>query len=536
VPGYAPGGGPLTIPAAPASAVVANWTLNAAATCAAPGYGPGSFSGPLVLSPRASAAERFPPGWSVETPSGVSWKVYTAGDPCFQFDGNRTGGSGPYAIVNSGCETQFTNDDTRLITPLMDLTGKTTAAIQWANDFIDQNSGSVASVDVSIDGGATWTNVWQAIHDVPGPGLQIADMSFAAGHANVRARFHYQGFFSWWWQVDDVKVGTFVCSAIPGGLVVGRVTDANTGAGLNGADVSNPPSGGSTTTYAAADGPQDDGFYSLFSQDGGTQSFSASYPAYETLTKNATVIPNATVRVDFALPAGLLQASPRPMSMIMSPGAVADKTLTLANVGTADAQVAIQEINGPPVDLVPPANRPKADPVQVRRAQRRVGFEHAADRRRASPAPAGSPTDVPALSAAGTVVRSFPTGLEAGWGLAYDTKSDRLWISNPDNPDFGFSGDGFEHAFLPDGTPTPGAIDIHDTGGFWQADGTFNARTRMLWQVNVGGDSCLFEMDPAAQTVTGGKICGPWTSPQRAVAYDYATDTYYVGGPNEAAV
>ena len=155
VPGYAPGGGPLTIPPAPASARGRQLdALRGSPTCTAPGYGAGSFSGPLVLS-EGFGGGTIPAGWSVETPSGVSWKVYTAGDPCFQFDGNRTGGSGPYAIVNSGCETQFTNDDTRLVTPPMDLSGRTSAAIQWANDFIDQNSGSIASVDVSDDGGAT---------------------------------------------------------------------------------------------------------------------------------------------------------------------------------------------------------------------------------------------------------------------------------------------------------------------------------------------------------------------------------------------
>ena len=58
----------------------------------------------------------------------------------------------------------------------------------------------------------------------------------------------------------------------------------------------------------------------------------------------------------------------------------------------------------------------------------------------------------------------------------------------------------------------------------------------MLWQVNVGDDMCLFEMDPVAKAVTGRKICGPWSASQRAVAYDYATDTYYVGGTNEATV
>ena len=55
----------------------------------------------------------------------------------------------------------------------------------------------------------------------------------------------------------------------------------------------------------------------------------------------------------------------------------------------------------------------------------------------------------------------------------------------------------------------------------------------MLWQVNVGGDNCLFEMDPVTKVVTGNKICGPWDSPRRALAYDYATDTYYVAGVND---
>ena len=63
-------------------------------------------------------------------------------------------------------------------------------------------------MDVSADGGVTWKNVWTATSDVPGPGTQIVDMSFAAGHADVRARFHYEGCFAAWWQVDDVQVGS----------------------------------------------------------------------------------------------------------------------------------------------------------------------------------------------------------------------------------------------------------------------------------------------------------------------------------------
>ncbi len=178
------GGGPLSLPAAPsanpAGSVVASWSLYAVAPCSAPGYGPGAFTGPPVLSEGFDAGT-LPPGWSVNTVSGVSWQVASGADPCGQFDGNRTGGSGPYAILNSACFSVGT-DDSSLVTAPMDLSWKTTVAIQWANDFVDFDSGTVAGVDVSIDGGATWENVWIAPRpDLQGPGDPLADMSFAAG-------------------------------------------------------------------------------------------------------------------------------------------------------------------------------------------------------------------------------------------------------------------------------------------------------------------------------------------------------------------
>ena len=76
--GYAAGGGPLSLAAgslanAP-NGLVANWNLSAVAPCTAQGYGPGAFSGPPVLTEGFDAGT-LPPGWSVNTVSGVSWKV-----------------------------------------------------------------------------------------------------------------------------------------------------------------------------------------------------------------------------------------------------------------------------------------------------------------------------------------------------------------------------------------------------------------------------------------------------------------------------
>ncbi len=108
--------------------------------------------------------------------------------------------------------------------------------------------------------------------------------------------------------MDDVEVGAFACTPLPGGLVVGNVTDANTGLGLNGATVGNTASGDPVTTFATPEDPaQGDGLYILFSESA-AQSFEATFPAHESSTKNKTVVPNAATRLDFALDAGLLAA------------------------------------------------------------------------------------------------------------------------------------------------------------------------------------------------------------------------------------
>ena len=71
----------------------------------------------------------------------------------------------------------------------------------------------------------------------------------------------------------------------------------------------NTAGGDPTTTFATPQDPaQGDGLYILFSESG-AQSFAAAFPAHDPSTKNATVIPNSTVRLDFALAAGLLSAA-----------------------------------------------------------------------------------------------------------------------------------------------------------------------------------------------------------------------------------
>ena len=526
-PGYVAGGGAVVIAGAP---VVADWSLIVEALCNAPGYAPGSY-GPPVLSESFDAGV-IPAGWTVQTVSGASWQVYTGGDPCGQFDGNRTGGSGPYAILNSDCDNNGFEDNSSLVTPPVDLSASANAAVRWANDFIESGYGSHAYVDVTTDGGTTWTTVWQAASDVPGPGTLTADMSFASGKANVQARFHYQSPWAWWWQVDDVTVGPFACAVLPGGLVVGIVSDANTGLGVNGATVTNLADDSSATTVVAPG--QGDGFYSLFAAGSGSQAFEASAEFHTALTKNATVTADAAVRLDFSLAAGILSAGPRPLSAVVSPGGSQSLTLDVNNTGTGDGSFVVHE-----VDLAPPAQPAGSRPAFVlgledRKALRQQFTLAPLDGRAARVGLPELPAHVPQAAGAGNVVSSFSTGLVSGWGLAYDTDANRLWVSNSNAPRAGFNGDGLDYEYQPDGTPTGETIALQS--GLWAGDGTYNARTGMIWQTNVAylttsPAQCIFEIDPVAKTVTGKQICGPWGNypPVSSLAYDYATDTYYAG-------
>jgi hypothetical protein len=83
-----------------------------------------------------------------------------------------------------------------------------------------------------------------------------------------------------------VLLGSHSCDKVGGGLVLGRVTDANTGAGVNGATVTSVDVPADSATSAAAPGDPNlgDGFYRLFSSATGSHAFTATRRAYATVS------------------------------------------------------------------------------------------------------------------------------------------------------------------------------------------------------------------------------------------------------------
>jgi uncharacterized repeat protein (TIGR01451 family) len=128
---------------------------------------------------------------------------------------------------------------------------------------------------------------------------------------------------------------------------------------------------------------------------------------------------------------------------------------------------------------------------------------------------------MPPFASPGEVLASWTATNSGVWGVGFDGSD--VWISDPmELVDYEY-------------TTTGTYLSSFNTtwAGGWPADFAWNSNTGTLWQVNVGGDNCIYELDPANGNVLS-TICDPdgiwnWTS-QRGLAYDAGTDTFYVGG------
>ncbi|MBI4259748.1 MAG: carboxypeptidase regulatory-like domain-containing protein [Actinobacteria bacterium] len=248
-----------------------------------------------------------PDGWTVVDNAGLGdgWEFDDPGGR-----GNLTGGSGPFATVDSDSHGRLSTQDAELISPSIDLSTLDAVELQFETDFrhyagVDSMD-EVADVDVSTDGGESWTNVWRREDtSYRGPAHEVVDVTaLAAGQPDVRIRFHYyRASFEWWWQVDGVQVGEFSCSLVPGGLVVGTVTDKTTGAGLVGAALTIAESpGAATTTFATPDDPaRGDGLYVLFVSVTGNVRLTASVDGYQSQTRRVRIREDRAVTRDFVL-------------------------------------------------------------------------------------------------------------------------------------------------------------------------------------------------------------------------------------------
>jgi N-acetylneuraminic acid mutarotase len=316
--------------------LVRDLSMRVDGSCTAPGYEPAPEG--LV---EAFGTGEPPAGWTVvdNLDNGQVWQFDDPGDR-----DNLTGGDGGFAIVDSDNYGSGGNQDTELVSPVVDMSGMDEPVIRFNQDFNWWSSGGdeFANVDLSIDGGQTWENVLhQSGADVPGPREDTIEIPQAAGEPAVQVRFHYgDATFEFWWQVDNVLVGTPACAPLDGGLVAGFVRDRNTGDGIGGATVT------SVDNPVETAGSAGDGFYWMFSSVTGAHPFTASAGNYTELTRTAEVEADWITRRNFQLAAGQLAVEPGSVEAEVPLGGNRQRSFTITNTGTAPAEVELAERGG----------------------------------------------------------------------------------------------------------------------------------------------------------------------------------------------
>jgi subtilisin family serine protease len=224
--------------------------------CDAPGYAT------LNTLTQAFDSQKLPSGWEVwdHAGNGVAWAFESHAER-----GNLTGGSGGFAIVDSDYPGPL-DVDTSLVSPPMDFSDESVVMLSFDQDFFYYagNLDEIADVDVSIDGGE-WQTVVRQTDSARGPAHQLVDISELAAHqADVRVRFRYYNANSeWWWQVDNVQVGSHGCALVEGGLLAGFITDKHSGEPIVGAVVVSDQTR-AMTTATPMDPELPDGFYWSF--------------------------------------------------------------------------------------------------------------------------------------------------------------------------------------------------------------------------------------------------------------------------------
>ncbi|MEV0803022.1 S8 family serine peptidase [Kribbella sp. NPDC050281] len=289
-------------------------------SCVAPGY---SYAGVSTDFDDGQPAGWTNNGWRFDDPYRTR---------------NRTGGNGGFAIGQTPGNPVVL--DASLVSPALDLRGRKSPVITFRQNL--QSLSENSDVDLSLDGGTTWQTVLDQPDDVQ-PERTVVPIPQAAGKDGVRVRFHYWDakYNTYFWQVDDVFVGDLTCGPVNGGLVLGQVSDRNTGAVLNGASVQLADR---TVRTAAtpADGGVGDGFYWMFSP-AGRQTVGTSFVDYQDSSERVQVQSRRISRVDLRLSAGELSVKPGAVTMDVKAGGVATARFTVQNTGTAAANVSFGE-------------------------------------------------------------------------------------------------------------------------------------------------------------------------------------------------
>ncbi len=452
----------------------------------------------------AFSSPALPTGWANQDLSG-NGTIWSFDDPGLR--GNLTGGTGGFAIFDSDHWNPLpSNTDAALVNPVRDISQMGSLGISFRSDFYRfiEPPEEVAQVEVSYDGSSTWTPIWShSGTDDRGPKQISIDLTPSLAEQNtMQVRFRYfNANWDWWWQVDDVMITG--CEQVPGGFLLGTIQDANNSNYLNGVNVSTPSL--AWNTIATPEDPAlPDGFYRIFSGQTGSTTLTVEPPyGYAGDSATINVANNGVHRQDFALKAPKLTYGPNGgLQVTVSPGRTATLPLTLTNTGGMSVDVDLFKVNTPysaPIDGLFTEPHRHFSPKRLNELTAVLSYDQ-------------DFPQAPAVPDAGDPVTSWASGLAMPWGIGRNNQDTSLWLGNLTDILTPVT----DYEYSKTGIASGATIDTAGSTSGWSADMAANPFAQTLWQVNVAGDGCIFEMDLVTMTGTGRKVCPAFGTSQTA--------------------
>ena len=472
-----------------------------------------------------SVAPAFSANWSVVDVGGTAgtWVTRTVG---LHPAGTAVHSAPNMAVFNSW--TASGGNSTRLQQLSgYDLSAQANGEVSfWMYHDTAYTENDTVQVQISTDAGVTWNNVGLPVsrHDGSVMWKQHTvniNAYTGAGMTDVRVAFLALSQYGSDVHVDDMSVNT-AAQCIPvanAGLIVGNVYDANSGFVLP-ATVADGSANQALFVNNSADLSEDSPLY-IIAEPAGTVNLTASAFKFADGVASPVAVAGGVVRQNFNLASGNLSAVPGSMAFEVTAAApAASAPLALNNSGGAAAGFEVFAIPG--TYVAPAVVGPFAPNT------RHIGPKNLNDRNASALRIPYEVPSVPELNA-GTVSNSWLTGLTYGWGLGFNTDANDIWVGNI----AAGGGDDLNYRFTAAGVNTGDTIDTASWVGVYGGDMTYNPFTKTLWQVNVGGDNCIYEMDPDTQVSTGNAICPAFGTSQRGLAFDPLTNTYYAGSWND---
>lgn len=315
---------------------------------------------PDVDTPYQEDFEQDDGGYTIgEEPTSWEWGIPESGPE------NAHSGSKLWATNLTGVYTS--NEESRLASPPINFSSSHDRKItlswwQWVEveDYYDR-----IFAEISTDNGRTWKNIYYSTAsnrywEEQRFALQETTVSSLLLRFGVMADYDYEmdGFY-----LDDISITTedYPCAPREGGVLVGRVYDANTNEPINDALIYSSEYGDTTTSRKTQDDSAlPDGWYWIFLPPGQQEVMVGKEGAYDLAPHTVEVSSGEATRFDIALKKGMFTIDSPPIEATLSISGSATFPLTITNTGSAQGSFSFltQDTGFEPGEVILPKSLP----------------------------------------------------------------------------------------------------------------------------------------------------------------------------------